>query len=135
MLVRAFVVLSISSAFFAIGASAQSGEKHFSPQFSKCMEAVDFSAMKNSQFEACYRAELKVQDRRLNDEYKKLQSKTKAGSRAILTNGQKSWLSYRDGWCKYIGSVDAAPSPEVNYAACLVELTAEQVKRLQEAGS
>ena len=135
MRVDTFMILSVSTALFAIGARAQSVEKQASPQLSKCMEAVDLAAMKNSQFEACYRAELTLQDRRLNDEYKTLQSKTKAESRALLTNAQKSWMSYRDSWCKYVGSIDAAPSPEVNHVACLVELTVDQIKRLKESSS
>ena len=64
MRVGTFVIFSVSTALFAIGARAQSVEKQLSPQFSKCMEAVNLAAMKNSQFEACYRAELQVQDRR-----------------------------------------------------------------------
>lgn len=133
MRVGTFVIFSVSTALFAIGARAQSVEKQLSPQFSKCMEAVNLAAMKNSQFEACYRAELQVQDRRLNDEYKTLESKTKAKPRALLTNAQKSWMAYRDSWCKYVGSIDAAPSPEVNHVACLVELTVDRIKRLKES--
>jgi len=117
-----------------VAALAQADDGRLSPQFSKCMDAVDLGAGKNGQFEACYRAELKVQDRRLNEEYRKLQTRQKGEARTLLTNAQKAWMGYRDGWCRYVGTLDLAPSPEVNHAACLVELTADQVKRLKESG-
>lgn len=111
---------------------SQSGDKSMSPHFAECMESVDLGAMKNSQFEACHRAELKVQDRQLNDEYKNLHSRTTSESRTLLTNAQKAWILHRESWCKYEGSLDAAPSPEVNHVACLMDMAAAQAKRPRE---
>lgn len=131
--IRSAIVVSSLVAMALHPGAATAQDKRLSPAFAKCMDAVDYSALKHSQFEACYRAELKVQDQQLNAEYKKQQTKMKGDSRNLLTNAQKSWISFRDGWCKYVGSIDAAPSPEVNQAACLVDLTADQVKRLKES--
>jgi uncharacterized protein YecT (DUF1311 family) len=116
----------------ALAAEAQTGDKRLSPQFAKCMAAVDLGALKNTQFEGCYRKELAVQDQRLNEEYKKALAIRTGESRKLLTNGQRAWLAYRDGWCGYVRTVDAAPTPEVNYVACLVDLTAAQVQHLRD---
>ncbi len=61
----------ILTPFILLGMGAQA-ESQPSADFEKCMENVDLSAMKNSQWGVCAAAEVKRQDVILNVEYKKL---------------------------------------------------------------
>ena len=101
--------------------------------FSRCMQNVDLGAMKNSQWLNCYQLELKRQDLLLNQTYQKLKAKLSAAQQNALIGGQKAWIAYRDGWCKFQSTLDVAPTPEINGLACLVDLTAEQVKKLKDS--
>jgi uncharacterized protein YecT (DUF1311 family) len=102
-------------------------------EFTQCMQEVDLSAMKNSQWLSCYQLEYKRQDKFLNLEYQKLKAKLPPAQHNALLAGQKAWLGYRDAWCQFQGGLDVAPTPQINGVACLVDLTAEQVKKLRES--
>jgi len=102
-----------------------------SPELKKCMEEVDLGAFKNSQWTACYEAELKRQDRQLNAVYQKIQKSAEPELKQALVKGQRAWLAYRDAWCGYEQLTPVAPGGYVNRAACFVELTAAQINRLK----
>ena len=112
-------------------AQDQPSAPQMTPSFTRCMEAVDLGAMKISQWSACYQQEYKRQDAFLNFEYQALRSRSSASNLPGLTAAQRAWISYRDAWCKYEGTLDVAPSPELNGLACLVEVTAGQVRKLK----
>lgn len=116
-------------------AIAQPAADGLSPAFRRCMDSVDLGAMKNTQFLACYQAELKRQDQVLNEEYRKLVARTPAEARDRLRTAARAWIAFRDGWCGYEGMLDGAPSPEVNAAACLVEMTMAHTRRLRDAAN
>jgi len=100
------------------------------PQFRTCMDAVDLGAFKNTQWEACYAEELVRQDTVLNDTYRRLANSLDADARASLVTGERSWLAYREHWCRFEAKSQMAPGGDVNRAACLVELTLRQINRL-----
>ena len=104
-----------------------------SPEFQKCMDEVDLGAFKNTQWTACYEAEWKRQDRQLNAVYQKIQKSTDPELKQALVKGQRAWLAYRDAWCSYEFLTPVAPGGYVNKAACLVDLTVAQIKRLKES--
>ena len=116
-------------------AAAQPAADGLSPAFRTCMDKVDLGAMKNSQFLACYQAELKRQDKVLNEEYRKLVARTPAETREKLRGAARAWIAFRDGWCGYEGMLDGAPSPEVNAASCLVDMTVAHIRRLKDAAN
>ena len=99
--------------------------------FTKCMNDVDLGAFKNSQWGACYEAELVRQNKRLELEYKKLRSGYKGVNKILLDEAKKSWLTYREQWCRYEEALPIAPTPYVNYRACLVNTTIEQINKIK----
>ena len=105
------------------------------PEFRKCMDAVDLGAFKNTQWAACYEAELKRQDRALNTAYQQIQKQAAPDLKQALTKGQRAWLAYRDAWCAYEEQTPVAPGGMVNKMACLVDLTIAQIKRLKESSA
>lgn len=102
-------------------------------QFSACMEKVDLGAMKNSQWLACYTAELQRQDKILNAEYKALQERLSPELKDPLTKAQRAWLAFRDTWCRYEAELPNAPGGEVNRVSCMMDQTIAQSNRLRES--
>jgi uncharacterized protein YecT (DUF1311 family) len=101
--------------------------------FTQCMSAVDLGAFKITQWTACHQAEFKRQDAALNAEYQNLRARLPSAQRAGLQNAQRAWLAYRDAWCQFEGTLDVAPSPDLNGLACRVDATAAQVRKLKTA--
>jgi len=104
-----------------------------SPEFEKCMDAVDLGAFKNTQWTACYEAEWKRQDKQLNAVYQKIQKTASPELKQALLKGQRAWVAYRDAWCSYEELTPVAPGGYVNKAACLVDTTATQINRLKNS--
>ena len=98
-------------------------------QFTKCMDSVDYGGLKNTQWGACYEAELARQNKRLEIEYKKLRA-YKNIDQKLLDKAKYSWLVFREEWCRYEEVLPIAPTPYVNYRACLVDTTIEQINKV-----
>ena len=99
----------------------------------KCRDTVDFGAMKNSQWAICDKIELNQLDKILNKSYQLFRIKLVKEQKEALTKGQKSWLSFREDWCRFegVGSPEA-PAGEAHYTSCLIRLTEKQISRLKE---
>jgi len=130
----AMVFIGMAFTGMAIGvATAQTQDPSgTSKAFQDCMDNVDLGALKNSQWSECYAAELARQDKALNTEYRALQSRIPTEARDLLVRGQRSWIAYRDGWCKLEAEMPHAPGGQVNYLACMVDQTVAQIKRLKD---
>ncbi|MCH2486358.1 MAG: lysozyme inhibitor LprI family protein [Erythrobacter sp.] len=103
-------------------------------EFSNCMEAVDLGAFKNSQWLACHESALERFDSKLNRAYSSLQQKlSRDEDLKRLRTAQREWMGFRDSYCVFAGSLELGPTPEINRMACLIEITAEQAQRLEEA--
>ena len=100
-------------------------------RFTKCMNDVDLGAFKNTQWGACYEAELARQNKRLELEYKRLQEGYKKVDKKLLLAAKRSWITYREEWCRYEEALPIAPTPYVNYRACLVNTTIEQINKIK----
>ena len=109
------------------------GVRADSAEVTKCMEAIDTGAFKNTQMKVCYEQELVRQDKVLNIEYLRLQAaavSADAGKALIL--GQRAWLAFRTSWCDFESKQMSAPSPEFNHLACMVNLTTAHSKLLHD---
>ncbi len=129
---RAFIVAGGLLLALAMPPSpAQAGSE--TPLFRDCMDAVDLGAFKNTQWTACYEAELQRQDAQLNAAYQRIQHKAPPDLKKTLLKGQRAWLAYRDAWCAYEELTPVAPGGSVNRASCLVDLTIAQIDRLNNS--
>ena len=118
---------------FAFAAPALAADKvKETPQFQECMDKVDLGAMKNSQWYACYTAELARQDKVLNTEYRALQGRIPPEAKDALTKAQRAWIASREAWCKLEQELPNAPGGEVNYQACMLEQTLAQINKLKD---
>ncbi len=48
----------------------------------------------------CIGDETTIQDKKLNDTYKKAMTDLNEGQKAKLRNAQRAWVLYRDAWCE-----------------------------------
>lgn len=124
--------LAIIFAITFVSSKTQAEKVVETAEFRKCMNDVDLGAFKNTQWGACYEAELGRQNKRLEQEFKKLQSGYKGVDKKLLDAAKKSWLTYREKWCRYEESLPIAPTPYVNYRACLVDTTIEQINKIKK---
>lgn len=111
-------------------------ESTTSAQYEKCMDEVDLGAFKNTQWASCGAQEIKRQDVILNVEYKKLKSNLSTEQKEALIKAQKSWLKYREDWCRFEEVGPSAPGGEAGLNLCIILLTNKQIdaiKDLQQA--
>jgi uncharacterized protein YecT (DUF1311 family) len=111
-------------------ASAHAESKR-SDEYTRCMDNVDLSAFKTSRFAACAEAELKRQDVTLNAEYNKLKTLLDEQGKAALTKAQKSWLAFRESWCRAEEVLPMAPGGPANYGFCMMDLTDQHIEKIK----
>lgn len=145
---KSFLIAGIIFLTSGISLAAPYGEKELKPTLDgktlifpqlnlsspeKCRDTVDFGAMKNSQWAICDKIELNHLDEILNKNYQFLRKNMDKEQKEFLTKGQKSWLIFREEWCRFeeIGSPEA-PSGEARYTSCLIQMTEKQITRLKE---
>lgn len=104
-----------------------------SSEYKKCSDNVDLGAMKNSQWASCAADELKRQDVVLNAEYKSLRESLSVSQREALLKAQRSWLKFREDWCRFEEVGQMAPGGVASYYFCLVELTGKQIDALKSS--
>lgn len=127
-----YLYLSILvSAVFPLSPFISSAEAKRSPEYEKCMETVDLGAFKNTQWASCAQQEVKRQDTILNIEYNKLRKKLSPDQRDSLTKGQRSWLKFREDWCRFEEKGPSAPGGEANYYFCVLEQTDKQIDAIK----
>ena len=118
--------LILVSVFSVLSTTALAESKR-SPQYEKCMDSVDLGAFKNTQWASCGEQEYKLQDATLNSEYNKLRKTLSPEQRELLTKGQKSWLKFREDWCRFEEQGPSAPGGMASYVFCLLETTDKQI--------
>ena len=132
-------ILRFFSLFFSalfilpLGATAQAVKK--SDQFQDCMRDVDLGAFKNNQWGACYIDEQERLEISLNVEMRQILKESSREQINLVWFAHDQWLRYREAWCKFQASLPVPPTPYVNYQACLVELTLEQLKKVIQSQS
>lgn len=104
-----------------------------SAEYQKCSDNVDLGAFKNSQWASCSEDELKRQDVVLNAEYKSLRETLSVSQRETLLKAQRSWLKFREDWCRFEEVGRIGPGGSARYYSCLVELTGKQIDALKSS--
>ncbi|NDP62964.1 MAG: DUF1311 domain-containing protein [Polaromonas sp.] len=49
----------------------------------------------------------------------------------LLTKGQRSWLKFREDWCRFEEVSPSAPGGVANYNFCLLETTGKQIEAIK----
>ena len=102
----------------------------FSEDYFECMGNIDYGAFKNTQMMVCVTAEIERQDVVLNREYQKLRRSLSQSQNSALVQAQRSWLGFRENWCRFEEMTDFAPGGELNYKYCILSTTRDQINRI-----
>jgi len=125
---RLYLVFISALYLLPVCATAQTVNKY--DQFQDCMHDVDLGAFKNNQWGTCYVDEQERLEIRLNVEMRQILKESTQEQINLVWFAHDQWLRYREAWCKFQASLPVAPTPYVNYHACLVEMTLEHLKKV-----
>ncbi len=95
------------------------------------MDNVDLGAFKNTQWASCAAAEIERQDVILNAEYKKLKNSLSSEQKGFLTKAQKSWLKFREDWCRFEEDGPTGLVGAAGYNLCIMEITNKQIDAIK----
>lgn len=115
------------AALLLVSSEGIHAESKPSSQYEACMDNVDFGASKNSQWASCAAEEIGRQDVTLNVEYNRMRKSLARDQRELLTKAQKTWLKFREDWCRFEEIAPTAPGGDVNYLFCIMTLTNKQI--------
>lgn len=80
----------------------------------------------------CTYNEIKLQDTRLNKNYKKSMNILREEKKDQLKNVQRLWIKYRDLKCAFYFDLIGGTIDKLNRASCLLELTAKRADELED---
>jgi len=102
--------------------------KNFSEKFQTCMDKANGVTMSMHE---CIGAEIAVQDKRLNDNYKEYLKYLTPERKTQLVELQKLWIKYRDMKCKFFYDPEGGTLAGILGHSCLLDMTAERADELK----
>ena len=100
----------------------------YSPQFKTCM---DKSGGVTIEMIDCMNAELKIQDSKLNANYKALLASLSEPRKKDFIEAQRAWLRYRELNCKFYLDPEGGSLARIEANDCFLRLTAERATELK----
>lgn len=102
-------------------------EETYSPTFNSCVKA---SKGATDSLVACYSAETKLQDTRLNSNYKKAMSVLAAPQKQKLLDAQRQWVKFRDADCGMYYGLTGGTIDILNGSDCELSTTKKRADDL-----
>ncbi|WP_439870827.1 lysozyme inhibitor LprI family protein [Pseudomonas syringae] len=118
-------VLAVATTIF-LSSNVLAGEE-YSPTFNSC---VKFSKGATDALSACYSAETKAQDFRLNNNYKKAMNALASPQKQKLQDAQRLWIKFRDSDCGMYYSLTGGTIDLLNGADCELSITKKRADDL-----
>jgi len=109
-----------------LASSAQ--DNNLSKKFDACM---DKSGGVTIDMIDCISAEIERQDVRLNKAYKTLMANQTPERKKQLQEAQRAWIKFRDLNCNFYHDPDGGSIARVNANSCLMSMTANRAKELE----
>ncbi len=79
---------------------------------------------------ACIGDETRVQDARLNTEYRRTLTAVSKGEKTCLRDAQRLWVQYRDANCRFRADPDGGTLASVAASDCVMSMTTERASEL-----
>ena len=128
---RFLLVFACVISIFSVDVKAEIVKK--SDRFFYCMKNVDLGAFKNNQWGACYIDEQEILQMRLLIEMKQIMKELSEEQTNTLWAAYEYFKTYRETWCSFQKTLNFAPTPYVNYHACIVEMTIEHLNKILQS--
>ena len=119
------IILAFAAAMPLV-ASAQ--ESNLSKKYDACMDKSDGVT---TDMMDCISAEIERQDVRLNRAYKSLMANLTPERKKQLQEAQRAWIKFRDLNCNFYHDPDGGSIARVNANSCLMTMTADRAKELE----
>ena len=92
-------------------------------------------AQTQSQLNATAAREQQAADRALNSQYAATMGQLSPGSRTLLRNAQRAWITFRDQQCRYESSaVQGGSAQPMVLSGCVTRLSNERTRDLRRLG-
>lgn len=114
------ILMSIAAPSFA--------ENIYSDEYSSCM---DKSEGINFEMSECISKEYDVQDKKLNEIYKKLMSQLSDQRKQALREAQRQWIVYTEKNCEFYNDPDGGTMAQLSSQDCMLSSRAARVKELE----
>ncbi|MCJ2023378.1 lysozyme inhibitor LprI family protein [Methylobacterium sp. J-067] len=111
------------------GAKPPKIDSPLSVDHGKCIESSDGTT---ADMLSCDEKENVKQDRRLNENYKKLMSKSNDDQRNTVKDAQRKWIEYRSSTCSLFSIVNSGSIARIIDSQCFVNETAKRADLLKE---
>ncbi len=108
-------------------ASSVANNSKYSHVFDTCM---DKSNGVTSSMRECHKAELSLQDKRLNQNYRKLMRVLDANKKVEMKKVQRSWIKYRDMRCGFYYGLTGGTMDLLLGDGCMLDMTIEKANEL-----
>mgnify|MGYP000875179357 CR=1 FL=1 len=120
----AVALLLVAGGSYAWSASAADDA---SAGFSRCMDA---GGGVTARMLDCIGTETRLQDARLNAEYRRTLAAVSPGQQTRLRAAQRLWIQYRDANCRFRADPDGGTLASVAAAECVRTMTTERASEL-----
>jgi uncharacterized protein YecT (DUF1311 family) len=110
---------------------AQAADKAVEARYTKGFKNCPGFSGSTAEMIGCVDQETQIQDKRLNETYKKAMDGLTAGQKAKLKNAQRAWLAYRDAWCTAQQDSDWGTLSNIAAANCILEQTVRRTMELE----
>lgn len=115
---------------FIYSSSSLAMDKSYTAQFNNCMNSAEgvTVAMRD-----CYSSEIEIQDKRLNDNYKKFLATLNTDVKGHFVEAQRLWVKFRDENCEAFASQEAGGTlSSVINDSCYLKMTASRADDFQK---
>lgn len=103
-------------------------ENLYTDDYSTCME---LSGGNDFEMSVCISSEYAVQDKKLNEVYKKLMSQLSDQRKQALREAQRQWIVYTEKNCAFYGDPDGGTMAQLSAQECMLSSRAERAKELE----
>ncbi|MGA7506910.1 MAG: lysozyme inhibitor LprI family protein [Erwinia billingiae] len=117
--------------FFMLPLNVYSATNEYSSNYSLCLNQANGAS---AEAVNCNRVETAVQDKRLNEEYRRYLASINAALRTATIKSQRAWVTFRDAECDAEYAIEAPGSnAEVMRTACILDMTLERANKYSHA--
>ncbi len=120
-------MIGLAGCFAGVG-PVSAAERDLSRDFQACL---DQAGGVTPRMIDCITTELKRQDDRLNQNYKKLMSSLSNERKKDLQEAQRAWLRFRDANCRFYNDPDGGTAARVEANDCILNATADRASELK----
>jgi uncharacterized protein YecT (DUF1311 family) len=93
------------------------------PDLDRCLNSGEAAQGVTPAMAACYGAELKRADGRLNRAYGAAMARSSRAKKATLRTSERAWIKRRDATCNRELGPDKGTIQRLNYPSCLIKQT------------